>query len=202
MKRKIVLLLLILSVLIISFGCTKDLTKGEEYELLTSSKTPINTIRASFSIDTYNLEEVVGSTDYVFVAKVTSYKETIFDTPSEIPETVYLIKVIENIKGELVLNEEIELLKKGGLDKEYKYKHIYIDDILPQVDKYYIFCTYALESGEIRATAQNSNLEIENIENLEEETNYKNILDAYENQKLEYERERFISKYDKTEYKK
>ncbi|MFA6866998.1 MAG: hypothetical protein WCR54_05730 [Clostridia bacterium] len=201
MKRKIVLLLLILSVLIISFGCTKNLSKEEEYELLASSDVPVNTIKASFSIDTYNLQEVVGNTDYVFVAKVTAYKKTIFDTPSEIPETVYAVQVIENIKGELIVNEEIELIKKGGLDKEYKYKYIFIDDILPQVDNYYIFCTYALKSGEIRASAQNSNLKIENIRNLHEETNYLNILDAYENQNVEYIRERYTSKYDKSNLK-
>ncbi|MFA6866968.1 MAG: hypothetical protein WCR54_05575 [Clostridia bacterium] len=194
--RKIFFYAVIICVLIGSFGCNKNLSTEKQYELLTSNKLSDIPIEISWINDVYDLKTCVGFADYVFVAKVTGYKRTIFDTPSEIPQTVYSIEVIENIKGNLVLKKDIEILKMGGLDE--KFRHIYniSDDSHPQVDKYYIFCTSASESGELRAQGPNSNLEIENIDKLEENTNYLNILDAYENQEFLTEKERFTSKYD------
>ncbi len=125
------------------------------------SNTSSNTA-AQYSIDSNNPYEVVGSVDYVFVAKVNKLLDTRQLEPG-IVITTYEIDVIDNIKGKLKKNTDLKLTKFGGkIDGE---TFILENDVLPIVGKYYVFnaFTNANDWGEFEPylSGANSNILIE-----------------------------------------
>lgn len=194
MKKKILIACLLIIVLFSLYSCS-NLTIEEEYELLISNKLPVDSVMATFIYDISSLENVVGYADYVFVGKVKEYKQTNTDTLSEIPETIYSVEVVENIKGNLSINNNIDLIKSGGLTKDYKHKVIFNKDILPKVNELYIFSTFALENKEIKAEGENSTIKLENSEDYKNDTKYLNFIEAYQNQ-IVFDRQRYKSKYE------
>lgn len=88
---------------------------------------PVKTIQASFVCDPYNVRELVGMVDYVFVGEVTGRDETLYknavlmeDENGELkevgaPYTPYTIQVRSNIKGNLRTDTPIPVLKHGGV---------------------------------------------------------------------------------------
>lgn len=194
MKKTILVLCLIIINLFVICSCTKNLTAKEQYELLISNDTPVDTLQVTYCYENDKLENVVGYSDYVFVGIVKNYIGTINDTPSEIPQTIYSVEIIKNIKGNL-FGSDINLIKCGGLAEDYKSKIIYEDDIIPEINQCYIFFVFASNNGEICAGGLNSNIKIENAEKYFEDANYIRTIDAYENQVV-YDRTRYKSKYD------
>ena len=193
--KKILILCLLVIIIFVFCSCTKSYSKEEEYDLLVSNKLPIDTIYAYFVYDDSKLENIIGFFDYVFIGKIKDYKDTITDTPSGIPNTIYVLEVILNIKGTLLMNEDIELIKGGGLSEDYKRKYIYDDDILPKKDNYYIFLARASAEGDLYANGGSTTIKIENTENYYEDEEYIKCLEAYENENV-YDRERYKSKYE------
>jgi len=194
MKKVIILCLIIIS-LFVFCSCTPSLTLEEEYELLISDKTPIDPFQVTFVYDITKLEKVIGFSDYVFVGKVTGYLGTINDTPSGIPETLYSVSVLENIKGNLITNKNIELLKDGGLSENRKRKSMLVGDTMPKIGDYYIFLVFASKDGEIKATHGKTVNKIENIRDFYEDDEYKKVLQAYENEEV-FDRVRYKSIYE------
>lgn len=74
-----------------------------------------------FAIDTKDPRKLVGFADYYFIAEVnhqvdTEYRDPIITEGDEeiaFPYTNYKVKVLNNIKGELPLDEEIVVTKAG-----------------------------------------------------------------------------------------
>jgi len=182
---------------------------------------PIMRIHGSFLIDVNNPYELVGDAGYVFVATVNeAHTEYLYPATMEnaeggttvvtTPYTSYTVSVIENIKGELITEEQIQLLKRGGLAEDKKAYYIFEDDFLPEVGGTYIFIAYGQEDGALLVSGPNSNSEITlstasrsngNLaEAIKEAPEYKEMLDAYENQIIDNahlaSREQYISKYD------
>jgi hypothetical protein len=194
MKKVIILCLIIIS-LFVFCSCTPNLTLEEEYDLLVSDVTPIVHVTVSYIYDTTKLENVIGYSDYVFVGKVTGYNGTINGTPSGEPVTKYSVKVVENIKGNLITDKDIELRKVGGLSEDRKSKLIRQDDLLPRIGDYYVFSVFAINTGEISATSGKANIKIENPQNFHEDAEYKKVIEAYENEVV-FDRDRDKSIYE------
>lgn len=195
MKKRIVsLIVLFLTILIIFSGCTKPLSKEKMIELLGTDKIPTKEMHVFYTFDMTILANVVGDVDYVFVALVKDYIKTEY-IGDDYPRTYYLIDVIENIKGELIKDNSIELIKSGGIDKKGKTFYVYEDDYLPKINEYYIFSVYAQPNGDILSSGINTGIFIEKRENYKNDAEYSKIITAYENQNIT-NRQRFISKYD------
>ena len=160
---------------------------------------PVKTIQASFVCDPYNVRELVGMVDYVFVGEVTGRDETLYknvvlmeDENGELkevgaPYTPYTIQVRSNIKGNLRTDTPIPVLKHGGVTQE---------------GQSYIFLAFAQSDGSLLVSGPNSNLPLENasqaVSSGGDDTPsplYDSYVDAYENEVIPINRERFHSVY-------
>ncbi|MBF6673464.1 hypothetical protein [Glutamicibacter sp. FBE19] len=169
---------------------------------------PVAEKHGSFAVDVEKPAATVGDADYVFVGKVESKVGTTYKDPVAIetengtkeiadPYTDYKIKVLRNIKGELVSDRAIPVQKSGGVDKEQKYVVLYEDDVLPEVGSTYVFLAYAQEDGSLLVSGLNSSLEIET--GTEMELGKSKVVQAYgeamKNQE-KTDRTRFRSNFD------
>ncbi|MDR0751315.1 MAG: hypothetical protein LBF12_01815 [Christensenellaceae bacterium] len=198
MKKFAILIFVLLSIILIATGCNKNLlTNGVISEILGTDKLPNEELSVLYAFNLSVLENVIGDVDYVFVAYINSYLKTTYneDFGDNFPTTYYEIEIIENIKGSLITNSKIELLKSGGISKKHTTFQIYSDDFLPKVHNYYIFCVYAQTNGNILASGTNSNIYLDNITNYKNSSQYLDVISAYQNQNAT-ERERSKSKYD------
>ena len=180
-------------------------------------------IEGSFAINYNDLNQVVGSADYVFVGTVESdegtvYKnyvtmETEYEGTKEVgtPYSNYMVTVIENIKGNLITEKPIPVQKSGGLSEDGTTIYLYEGDELPIIGGTYIFFAYAQQDGSLLISGPVSNIHLvkkcieieakaddnykELIGSYKELTEYREILEAYENQ-VEDERTRFKSSYE------
>ncbi|MBR5348289.1 MAG: hypothetical protein IK125_03560 [Lachnospiraceae bacterium] len=92
--------------------------------------------------DIKNITQVVDFSDNVFVGVVEKYIRT---NVEDFPETVYSVRVIENLRGELEKDSKVEVTKVGGLNKSNRRYVVFSDDILPSVGATYIFCARSEE---------------------------------------------------------
>lgn len=152
----------------------------------------IDYTHVNLSIDGANLYQYVGSVDYVFVGEVTQADTMITEDDDK---SSYKIKVLENIKGELV--NEIECSKHGGILADGTMVLYATDNVqdtgIPNTGSTYIFMAYAQPDGSLILSELYGSVEYTE-ESLKEYKNY------FENQ-VPYERERFVSKYDVLENK-
>lgn len=131
-------------VLIVGMFFTGCASKNNASQLNTNvSNLPIHQMHASFVYDTDNIREAVGICDYVFVAKVvscdgTEYRNVITTedekgNPKEVgsPYTNYTIQVLENIKGELITDKPIPIVKQGGISEKQDAIYLFENDSLP-----------------------------------------------------------------------
>lgn len=100
--------------------------------------------------DTSTPEKAIGISDYVFVAKVTKILRTEYKNQIEIkednkvknidsdPYTIYQIEVLENIKGNLKIDEPIEFMQYGGLSSDGNSYKFMDDGELLKEGEYYI----------------------------------------------------------------
>jgi|GEM_PF-2946235 len=88
--------------------------------------------------DIGSIDQMVDFADNVFVGVVERYIRT---NVNEYPETVYSVRVIENLKGELTEQEKVEVTKVGGLNRNSRKYEVFSNDILPRVGATYIFLT-------------------------------------------------------------
>lgn len=113
--------------------------------------------------DTSTPEKSIGISDYVFVAKINKILRTEYKNKIEIkednvvksinsdPYTIYQIEVLENIKGNLKINEPIELMQYGGLNEDGKSYKFMDDGNLLNEGEYYILMTdiWGNKNGEV-----------------------------------------------------
>lgn len=143
-----------------------------------------------FAVDTRDPHELVGFADYYFVAEVISQIDTEYRDPIIIeggkeitfPYTNYKVKVLNNIKGELPLDEEIVVTKAGGVSQDGE-PFLYEGDALLEESKTYIITASAQEDGSLLISGPNSSKEYDpkNIEKYQ---------DIYDNE-VKFDRERY-----------
>ncbi len=161
-------------------GCSRD-------EIVPNGEVVYNHV--NLSMDETDLYSYVGTMDYVFFGTVEEVVENEVD--SNFPYMIYQVKVNENLKGNLV--DTVEVKKQGGynndgtliLNETDKSR----DNGLPEVNKQYIFMTYAQPDGSLLLAEINGNVEVT------DELIKKDYQD-YIKKEIKENRERFISKYD------
>ena len=129
-------------------------------------KAPISVINTEYKrslvcvewiFDINDKNKVVGFHDYVFVGEVksvvgTGYTQVDFSDGLRMfsqPYTQYEIKVLENLKGELITDRDIPLKKHDGAYPFGKTVSMMEGDNLPDVGECYIFICSADEEGEL-----------------------------------------------------
>lgn len=174
-------IIIIAIIILLSVGCTMSLE--QEYELLTSGKLKSSYVHADYIMNINDMREVVGYSDYVFVGKITEYKGTDHDTPSGIPLTIYSVKVLDNIKGSLIQDSDVEVNITGGLAKNYR-RVVSVNEVkpYPKIDDYYIFIVGSSDTGQLYASTEKSTIKIDTIINYQEDTKYLDILFAYQHE--------------------
>ncbi len=157
-------------------------------------------MHGSFTIDINDTAQLVGDADYVFVGTVTDEASPIYE--DDLIYTPYTVDVLENIKGDLMTDKEIPILKFGGLAKDHSAYYVFEDDALPIVDKTYIFCAYAQEDGSLMVSGPRSNVELSTETTVQNESaafrmasEYTEFQNAAQNQ-IVSDRERFVSIYE------
>jgi len=186
------------------------------------SNLPIVSVEASFVYDTEDIRERVGISDYIFVGKIISYDGvryentvTIEDSngkPVEVgsPYTDYTVQVLENMKGSLITDEPIKIVKEGGVSQAQDSVYVFENDEMPVTGNTYIFLGYAQQDGTILISGPYSNVLIEEYEIMKENSSnsenisdigddieiYQSYLGAVENEVIPVERERYQSIYD------
>ncbi len=147
----------------LSFSMFKDKLESNIFPL----KDPISVINTEYEraygilIDwIYNpndKNQIAGAADYVFVAEVTEVVGTGYNEVEILsglridysPYTLYKIRVLENIKGQLKTDEDITLKKNDGVEFFGKKVSFLEDDMLPDAGECYVFLGYADENGEL-----------------------------------------------------
>lgn len=72
----------------------------------------------TYAFDTTNCSALTGFGDNVFVAEVVKEEGTYYENMTGAPDTIYRVKVLKNIKGELSTSKTVKLYKHGGVDEE------------------------------------------------------------------------------------
>ncbi len=169
-KKIVIITVAIVSVLLIALLAEGDIATylfADKLEnRLFPLKDPISVINSEYErtvacVDwVYNINDkrkVAGFHDYIFVGEVkkvigTGYSDVDFSDGLRMfsqPYTQYEIRVIENLKGELITDEDIPLTKHDGAYLFGKRVSMMEGDNLPGVGECYIFICSADEKGEL-----------------------------------------------------
>ena len=184
--KRIIALGFVLTIFLASFtGCSKEVKPNGE--------TIYNHV--SMVGDETNMFEVIGFADYVFVGVVESVNKR--DIDDEFPNEYYSVAVAENLKGSLITDSNIEVIKRGGYSRKGTLILYASDNLvgagLCEVGEKYIFIGFGQPDGSLLLEYLSGNVEY--TDDL-----YYNYLAFIENQ-MDIERERFKSSYD-LEYEK
>jgi hypothetical protein len=117
---------------------------------------PTENSEALYAVDVNNPRALVGVVDYTFVGVVESVEGTEYWW-SDIPFTNYKIRVLHNIKGDLVL-DSIPVTKDGGLSNGQTKYELYEDDFLPKPGDVCVFNAFAQDEGWLLLSGKNSNV--------------------------------------------
>jgi hypothetical protein len=158
---------------------------------------PIYYAHGGYAIDVNDTREVVGDADYLFVAKVRSQVETIYDDDivtedkiySGTAHTIYEIDVVDNIKNNLIMDAPITIAKLGGIRADHSAYDLPEGDILLDEGKFYIFAAYTQDDGTLTSAGKNSTIAFSEESKqmilngtLTLTPEYNEYLNAYENQ--------------------
>ncbi|MDE5994772.1 MAG: hypothetical protein K2G60_04585 [Oscillospiraceae bacterium] len=144
----------------------------------------------------YDPRENIGYHPYVFVGfveKTHDYMTERFKRKfpeiikeSDSPWTECNVKVIKNIKGNLIEGITFPLYKDGGLSGRIPmYIEMETGDLIPESGKYYIFIARALIDGTVTVGGLKDAIELESgitDDNLESSPIYQEYVDAAENE--------------------
>ena len=173
------------------------------------SKYPVETIDALYTYDINDERQAVGIVNYVFVGKVLSFDDTEYRRVTEtklpdgtvsrfgVPYSHFTVVVTQNIKGDLITEEPIEVIKHGGITIDGEKLFVFSDgDAMPEVGETYVFRATAQEDGSLLVAGPKSNVRVENGDPNGIVDKY---VDAYNNEivnELVAEMKRYLSKYD------
>jgi len=113
--------------------------------------------------DSNNLSTLVGYVDYVFLGRIESFERTnydysidkdgnIIDSINPMPSSVFRVKVIENLKN--MLNDNVEVIRVGGLRKDGKSVVMIGETTLPEIGGIYFFYAIAQRDGTLVLTGE------------------------------------------------
>lgn len=208
-KKLVVVFLAIAGLLLFLFSFIK-------YNNRSSENISTSILFGTYTIDINNINELVGDADYVFAGKVVSLEGYEYKFPvivenedgneieQSLPYTNYTVKVLKNIKGDLITDNSIPIQKAGGLSQDGSQYVVYEEDELPEVGSSYIFMAYVQEDGSILATGPKSNEKINMMvkangftseDSILKSDEYLKTVDAMKNQ-VETDRERFKASYE------
>ncbi len=94
-------------------------------------------IASSYAFDVSDINKIMENIDCSFVALIEKELRTDYDNWA-MPTTIYAVKVMENIKGELPVNRTIEIAKYGGLSEDKKTYFANSDDVSLEIGKLYV----------------------------------------------------------------
>jgi|AGTN01.1.fsa_nt_gi hypothetical protein len=151
-KNLIVILIIVLLLSVCGVGLYFGLREKEP---------KIIRMEGDFAIDMSDKNQVVGSSDYVFVGYVNKLETTIYKYDSQSPYTIFNVRILKNIKGNLKLNIDIPIQKDGGIAKDKKSIDLYENDVLPEQNKTYVFIAYAQSDGSLLLSGPASNIILE-----------------------------------------
>lgn len=168
-KKVVIITVSVVSILLILFagirvsmGFFKNKLESKIFPL----KDPISVINSEYKrpvvcvdwvFDVNDKRKVAGFADYVFVAEVkkvvgTGYTDVRFydgyDFDAD-PFTQYEIRVLKNLKGELITDKDIPMRKHDGVHFFGKQVSLLEGDGLPDEGECYIFLCSADEKGEL-----------------------------------------------------
>lgn len=185
--KKLTICFICLLLIFVLTSCSNNITWNGNIE---------NLAIVNMTFDCSNPYEYAGIVDYIFVGTVEDIESIIISDNSDQTDSVYKIRVDNNLKGELV--ENIICSKMGGLKKdgtmllivaETPQGELIADTGLPELGKQYVFSAYAQPDGSLTLSEIFDNREY-NEALLEEYTDY---IDH----EIQFERERFVSEYSK-----
>lgn len=121
---------------------------------------PVSYSSASYAYDTSTPEKAIGVADYAFIAKVNGVIRTEYRHPLTVyrdgeekivydPYTVYSVEVIENIKGEVVKTNNLEVVQYGGITNDGSQIVLMEGMELLEVGEYYILLPYTASDGRL-----------------------------------------------------
>lgn len=208
MKKAFSLLLAVASAVTAS-ACSRNASETSKIfdSSALSRQVPIQYNDGSFMVNVDNPGEVVGWGDYVFVARVEAELRTEYTNVRENegavtgkPYTVYSIVVVDNLKGNLKLDEPIEFFKHGGVNYDGGSISLLEGDMLLEAGKYYILIAAAETDGRLGQGLPNASIEL-NISQKEELPSSEAYNDyiQYVNDEVPFSRERFVSVYANTQ---
>lgn len=161
---------------------------------------PIYRSSATYLHDTSTPENAIGDAAYAFIAKINGINRTEYRNPVQMetdaagtksktvygPYTIYDITVIENLKGNLVLNQSIELEQMGGIGENKEAYYFPEGTNLLNIGEYYIILAYApFENGNIQINRASSIISLGNINEEAKIQNIKNICQASSTDKID-----------------
>ena len=169
MKKIIKFIVTIAVVLVVLFAgasLSMDFIEKKLESKIFPLKDPISVINTEYqrtvacvdwAFDVSDKRKVVGFHDYIFVGEVkkvvgTGYTDVDFSDGMRMfsqPYTRYEIRVLENLKGELVTDRDIPLTKHDGVYFFGKRVSMMEGDSLPDEGECYIFICIADENGEL-----------------------------------------------------
>ena len=164
--RSIIIIAVMLVVLFVVVNLSIDFIEKKLESKIFPLKESISVINTEYqrtvacvdwAFDVSDKRKVVGFHDYIFVGEVkkvvgTGYTDVDFSDGMRMfsqPYTQYEIRVIENLKGELVTDRDIPLTKYDGAYPFSKSVSMMEGDCLPDVGECYIFICTAGEDGEL-----------------------------------------------------
>ncbi|MBO7516008.1 MAG: hypothetical protein J6T47_10335 [Lachnospiraceae bacterium] len=123
--------------------------------------------------DLKNTYQVVDFSDHVFVGIVEKYIRT---NVGDYPETIYAVRVVENLKGDLEIDSKVEVTKVGGLNRSNRRYVLFSDDILPRVGQTYIFSARSSEDEkgklQLRCALPNMTVRLSGSDGYREDSEY------------------------------
>jgi hypothetical protein len=172
---------------------------------------PVSFASAEYAFDVTDPRTVAGEMDYIFVGEVLRAVSTDYTGFADIPYTTYEVRVLKNIKGELV-TDVIKVQKIGGLSKDQKTYILRENDFLPVPGEIYLFNTLTNNDGLPQMSSENSNIKLDVssskgtdgqdldslLKEIEATKEYRTYREALDNPIKVTTREKVISIYDAT----
>ncbi|MDR1736119.1 MAG: hypothetical protein LBR85_04515 [Oscillospiraceae bacterium] len=179
-----------------------------------STQVPTHYLSGSFAFDVNDINLLAADVDYVFVGQVVSDDGTDYrrnasiDTDGDfsagsMPYSKYTVRIMENMKGELIQEKDIPISKYGGLLEDKSAFYAFEGDVFPAVDGMYIFYAYGQEDGSLLLSGPGSVREVSGAKtslNLKvfdtDDKIYSDTLTAISENTFVRERTRYVSDYD------
>ncbi len=177
MKKRFLVGLLI--ALLLLTGCGKKLSEQEISELLGTDQLEYEYFQASYVINTEDLSEVAEYSSHIFVGEVVQYERTDYGEDVEDVETYYYVKVLDSIKGPLTAEQEVRVVKEGGIAKSHEKFIVASGDVLPAVGKGYVFACRERSDGTLYCAGPNSSVQLDVQGDYTQDVIYHAFLDAW-----------------------